>query len=588
MLSLQQYSWIGFLAAVVVVFSCTSKRNDAPLQPVAGLNDTLGTTKFIRYLSALSPEKQDSALALRLTALERNNQFKQVLDYLPFAQQHIPPTSFTVWASLASAYQNTGQPDSAIYWLNEIIPALERTANTVALGKAYRGLGASYMTKGEMPVSVDYFYKSMGEFGKTNDSTDFFQSQIELATVFFSLNDFEKSLRLHRESYRYFKMNRDTIQMAYILDGITVALNHMDSIEAAYQAGKESLNLYRHLQDLRGISVSSNNLAHLCKRRGDLAFAEVYLREGLAMMEKSGDARYIPVCLSNLGNCLLEMGKLSEAEAILHRAQTSLSPANDMREVANIQLALSKLYQRTGQTGKALEFRLAYDQLKDSLTSRQQLQIIAEAGERYQSKVKAAEIQRLKYENDLHQIRSWVLIGGLVAFFCALGGWLYIRHRRQELLLQKEKELLLEKAKTQDAELKLAYTELAAFAQKIQEKTRMLDELQSKMEINPEKLSDYLSDFYQQRILTEEDWELFKEKMNKVYPGILLKIKQNYPDISQAELRLLLLIKINLETREIAATLGISPDTVKKTRQRLRRRLGMSESDKLEETIRQF
>ncbi len=576
------------MAAVVVVSSCTSKRNDAPLQPVAGSSDTLGTTEFIRYLSTLSPEKQDSALALRLTALERNNQFKQVLDYLPFAQQHISKTSFAVWASLSSAYQNIGQPDSAIYLLNEVIPPLEQSANTVALGKAYRGLGASYLAKGEMPVSVDYFYKSMNEFGKTNDSTDFFQSQIELATVFFSLKDFEKSLLLHRESYRYFKASRDTVQMAYILDGITVALNNMDSIEAAYQAGKESLRLYQHLQDLRGISVSSNNLAHLCKRRGDLAAAEVYLREGLAMMEKSGDTRYIPVCLSNLGNCLLELGKLPEAETVLHRANNSLTSANEMREVANIQLALSKLYQRIGQAGKALEFRLTYEQLKDSLTSRQQLQIIAEAGERYQSKVREAEIQRLKYENDLNQIRFWVLIGGLLALFLAVGGWLYLRHRREQLLLQQEKELLLEKAKTQDAELKLAYTELATFAQKIQEKTRMLDELQSKLEINPEKLSDYLSDFYQQRILTEEDWELFKEKMNKVYPGLLLKIKQNYPDISQAELRLLLLIKINLETREIAATLGVSPDTVKKTRQRLRRRLGMSESDKLEETIRQF
>jgi DNA-binding CsgD family transcriptional regulator len=76
-----------------------------------------------------------------------------------------------------------------------------------------------------------------------------------------------------------------------------------------------------------------------------------------------------------------------------------------------------------------------------------------------------------------------------------------------------------------------------------------------------------------QTILTEDDWEKFKTLFEKIYPGFFLKIKELIPDITVAEKRMAALTRLHLNTKQMASMLGISPDSVYKIRQRLRKRL---------------
>lgn len=591
--------WLALFIGVMVGEFCVlgsgckeqSPAGETPVSRSAGsAADSVSLSNFHQQLSSLSGKARDSVYEARLKWLEQNNRFREIITLSTIHQNNQMPVSALLIT--ASAYQNIGQYDSSLQLLTPALSDFEKNSNQRVLGQLYRGIGVSYQGLKQFPASVDYFYKSMEAFNAVPDAQEYNLSKVELATVFFFLKDFKKSLDLHRQVYDYFASVPDTLQMAYTLDGITVALNNLDSLEAAGISGRKSLELYRSKGDLRGMSVSLNNLAHLYKRHGMLDQAEPFLREGLQLMEKSGDRRYIPVCQSNLGNCLLELNKLEEAETFLLQSKEGLKPFNEPREIANIELALAKLYQKKGQIDQALVHRVEYDRLKDTLNTRERMRILAESGERYENKVKEAEIERLRHKSEIDQARQGFVVLGSFAFLLVVGVWLWSKYKQERAVFEKEKEILTEKGRTQEAELKLARTELVTFAQNIHEKTRLLDELQSKFESSPEAFSNpettylYLADLHNQRILTEDDWEQFKSQFDKVYPGFSSKIKMNYPEISQAELRLVLLLKLNLETREIAATLGVSPDTVKKTRQRLRRRLGLSEDDKLEDMVR--
>jgi DNA-binding CsgD family transcriptional regulator len=77
-------------------------------------------------------------------------------------------------------------------------------------------------------------------------------------------------------------------------------------------------------------------------------------------------------------------------------------------------------------------------------------------------------------------------------------------------------------------------------------------------------------------ILTDADWEKFKQYFNSVYPDFVLALKTKSPKLSSAELRLVMLAKMGLSTKESAAMLGISIDAVKKGRYRLRKKLNLS------------
>jgi DNA-binding CsgD family transcriptional regulator len=99
---------------------------------------------------------------------------------------------------------------------------------------------------------------------------------------------------------------------------------------------------------------------------------------------------------------------------------------------------------------------------------------------------------------------------------------------------------------------------------------------------------DFESDLYNQQILTDSDWSSFKGYFEKAHPGYIQRLRTAFPTITNAEKRLFLLLKINLNTKEAATMLGISAESVKKTRTRLRKRLGLGEEAALEEFVHSF
>jgi len=87
-------------------------------------------------------------------------------------------------------------------------------------------------------------------------------------------------------------------------------------------------------------------------------------------------------------------------------------------------------------------------------------------------------------------------------------------------------------------------------------------------------------------ILTNEDWEKYQRLFEEVYPNFFASLRFRFPDITASELRLAALIKMNLSLREAASTLGISAESVKKSRYRLKKKIALTEDSSLEDLIR--
>ncbi|MGB3546814.1 MAG: helix-turn-helix transcriptional regulator [Saprospiraceae bacterium] len=98
----------------------------------------------------------------------------------------------------------------------------------------------------------------------------------------------------------------------------------------------------------------------------------------------------------------------------------------------------------------------------------------------------------------------------------------------------------------------------------------------------------YFDNIFEQSILTDLDWQEFKSFFEPKHPGYIFKLRKAFPDLTEAEERLFLLIKTNLTTKEIAALIGISSASVKKTRNRLRKRLSLAEETSLEDYVQEF
>lgn len=83
----------------------------------------------------------------------------------------------------------------------------------------------------------------------------------------------------------------------------------------------------------------------------------------------------------------------------------------------------------------------------------------------------------------------------------------------------------------------------------------------------------------------QQDWETFMIHFEKVHPDFFRRLKARYGDLTKHNLRLCAYFRIGISNKEIAQILNVSPDAVKVSRRRLKKKLGLSEKDSLDDFI---
>ncbi|MES1223509.1 MAG: tetratricopeptide repeat protein [Bacteroidota bacterium] len=140
-------------------------------------------------------------------------------------------------------------------------------------------------------------------------------------------------------------------------------------------------------------------------------------------------------------------------------------------------------------------------------------------------------------------------------------------------------------------ELEHSKKELNSFTNLLKEKNEMIETFKNSIE--KIKSSDAATDrntiigqLTQASILTEEDWKQFRILFDKAYPGFFIRLKEEMPELTAADTRMMTLIKLQLSQKEMAAMLGIGYDAIRKARQRLRDKINLEKDGSLEAIVK--
>src|SRR5690606_37910085 len=125
-------------------------------------------------------------------------------------------------------------------------------------------------------------------------------------------------------------------------------------------------------------------------------------------------------------------------------------------------------------------------------------------------------------------------------------------------------------------------------------KNELIEELKQKIislknaSQQPQTELNTLLNLVQQNTSIDRDWDDFKRTFENVHHNFFGKLLTRYPDLTPAELRLCALICLNLSAKEMASLMGISPDSVKTARYRLRKKFGLTQEQGLDEFVLRF
>ena len=272
----------------------------------------------------------------------------------------------------------------------------------------------------------------------------------------------------------------------------------------------------------------------------------------------------------------------------LIRALEKLCAIDDFSTNQYITEALYHYYHNRGDYRNSLKYYQISKQNMDSIYSLERSMEIAKVEFKYtlERKEKEAQllednIERLKQEKKLLRINS--LLWMAVIFFILLSIILIVsiinkRHKREKELTKKE--------------LEMKKKELQNFTQIILEKNKTIEEFEHQMlPDNGNEDLEFLrkrDDLAKQKILTEEDWEKFKLLFSEVYPDFLYRIESKFSSLTEAEKRLFILIKLEFDGKQTAQILGISMESVRKSRYRLKKKLALEPETDLAGFIKIF
>lgn len=419
--------------------------------------------------------------------------------------------------------------------------------------------------------------------------------------------------------------------------------------ESAIARHQKALELFTYLSDWHGIAESKGFLGGMYEKLGDYPLALAYQNESLAMFRSQGDHADMAFVMENIGSIYEDLERFDSAyyyfdQAYLH----NLSAGDSTALIGNLN-NLGDVFRKSGNqdsalyyTQKALDlserlgknylkrsalvdlgkanalmgnYQQAYDYLEqvrllsEVIFSEEAAKQLAVKEAQYELNQKIAQIEQLQQVNKADIRIRWLLIFSLVVLVgLALAminrQKLKIRNsralldRQQELLEIKEKLIASEKENINLLEARMA-TEVEAQSKALTaqtlhvlDKNQMLEEIQEKLkkilEEDPKEQKKKIRNLIKQidyNFSHDTDWEDFKYSFEKVHQDFFKKLNQTGNELTPGELKLASLMRMNLSSKEIASTLGISPESLRISRYRLRKKLNLEKGESLQQFL---
>lgn len=187
------------------------------------------------------------------------------------------------------------------------------------------------------------------------------------------------------------------------------------------------------------------------------------------------------------------------------------------------------------------------------------------------TKIRQEEADRRRSDRLRHAtIITGLILAGLIAVILLS----HRSHRNRLAALQSQ------------LELERSQRNATSSALELMEKDKILEEVLKQISSNGNTHSGDIEQQIKMHLNGRRDWEDFHKIFSNVHPRFALALKERYPTLSEGDIKLATYIKIGLSAKQIARMLMLQPDSVKKNRQRLRRRMGLPAETSLEELLR--
>ena len=457
------------------------------------------------------------------------------------------------------AYDRARQPFDEEDEIFNILDYFEKKGDKALLPVALYYAGRHTSKQHDTPSALGYFRRAHQMIA--NDSSNILNGWIcgQTGYLYFQQMLYEESRTHFSEALRYGIVSKDTVHMIYSIRDIGGSYQMMGDIATCDTYLHKALRLAEEKRDtmmVRNIlcSLADNNIE---MERYDSAM--VYLRPLLTNVHKSVES----AIYTNASKIYYHQGKLDSA----------LYYIGKVLDVGNVYGKKTAYRNRTridlirGDLASAKSDFENFVLYIDSIDHIRASEALANASAAYDYSMKEQENTRLREENQVKSLWTWVLISACVSLFALLFlGYIYYRKRQAEgiarslaleLELDERKEMIITKQKEIDllnkdnTTLKYGYRDEVLFLKKI-----------------AEVRGHFLKILEDGAIPRVEDWVMLESNIYELFPNF----NNHFPEemeLSNDEKKVCWLSKLKLSNAVVAKLMVKSPQAITSIKSRL-------------------
>lgn len=519
-------------------------------------------------------------------------------------KKHILLSCFWFWAFVLCGQQpdfdlSQRQPsDSLFFALKSNLETVKKGSSNIQQVKAHLALGEFYRTTGVYSEAMEQFNSSLELMGSNTNDTLYLLLNNSIGKVHLSLNRFALAEQYFLESVnlsntlghiRGLAVSKGLLGVSYEKEG-----RYLEALEHQ----KECLSLFQNLGENSGISMANENIGSIYEDLEQYDLAHDYFFKSYEYLKGKGIWQEANV-LNNLGDVYRKGGDYSNAIFYTEKAMDVAFEIGDNHQLESAHKDLSKTYALTEDFEKAHNHLLKAEEFHQAWLDGQNTNQLNVLQTIYDTNKKEGQIELLKEQNKTSRANQnllWVALFAVLAIFTVIYVYL-IRKRKAKLKIQEYKQRVLkaelEKKEMEEKNLyeqvQLKTAALSRYSLHLSQKNKILLDLSKTLKnIVARRNTDFsfklreLVGEIDCNLQQEEEWDEFMNFFKEIHPEFIKKLSSlSHNSLSPSELRLGMLLRLNLSSKEIASILRVTPDSVRVARYRLRKKLPIDQKQEL-------
>ena len=515
--------------------------------------------------------------------------------------------------SISSTEQLSRQyPDSAYRLIKVRLDNAISQSDKITEGDYLQQLGLLFYHEGSYAQAIDYLLRAQKIFLSATDLSRLARNRNELGTVYYYNEQPQRAFAQFKEALAFYKRNKDKRGLAQTYANIGHIYEKRQDLSEAYNFQRLALTNSRAANDVASLTKIYENLGSIFEDREQYDSAHYYYQSALQLARKTHDEIGQIEIINNLGDIFRKTNRYEKGLVLSRQAMQLAQQKGEIYQLSSAYRDIAKTYKLMNRPDSAYEYIERSRNLVDDIYAAENNRQIALLQTLYDVERKDREIAQLNAQKQIDFIV--IVASGAVLFLIGILGVVIISRQRLKIcneqalnqqnqqiyqaqndLMQvalKNKQLEEENLKSQ---LELKSKELTTHTLQIIQKNQVLEELKNDLTavLKDDKRDQkkQLKQLVQKVSLSfnqDKYWTDFRTIFDQVHPHFFSQLSLQFPELTSTDLRLIALLKMNIGSTDIATLLGISPDSLRVSRYRLRKKIGLAEGQSLTTFIQQF